>query len=257
MIKVAACQYHIDLLPNWEAYADHLTALCEEAAGQGADLLLLPEYAGLVLTGPDGRPFRADLSLATWEVEQHGPLRVCIRIEGRHALADSDQILFGYILRLHVFRGRPFFRLEYTFVNDDQKSLMSRFHAIELRCSTTGKAGQMFLNSVPSAPGRVEQVDDLHHLVRGQEHPGHARGWAAVSGTVGGLALGVREAWQNWPKSFSWAPSSSKRRSAPSGPCAVKRRQVQLLRENTSFLDNHRLAATRTWSPDCQPETHR
>ena len=149
---------------------------------------------GLVLTGPDGRPFRADLSLATWEVEQHGPLRVCIRIEGRHALADSDQTLFGYILRLHVFRGRPFFRLEYTFVNDDQKSLMSRFHAIELRCSTTGKAGQMFLNSVPSAPGRVEQVDDLHHLVRGQEHPGHARGWAAVSGTVGGLALGVREA---------------------------------------------------------------
>ncbi len=51
MIKVAACQYHIDLLPSWEAYADHLTALCEEAAGQGADLLLLPEYAGLVLTG--------------------------------------------------------------------------------------------------------------------------------------------------------------------------------------------------------------
>ena len=61
MIKVAACQYHIDLLPNWEAYADHLTALCEEAAGQGADLLLLPEYAGLVLTGLLPEATRGDL----------------------------------------------------------------------------------------------------------------------------------------------------------------------------------------------------
>ena len=51
MIRVAACQYHIDLLSTWDAYAEHLTALCEEAAGQGAELLLLPEYAGLVLTG--------------------------------------------------------------------------------------------------------------------------------------------------------------------------------------------------------------
>jgi len=161
---------------------------------------------GLVLTGPDGRPFRADLSLATWELEQHGPLRACIRFEGRHALADSDQTLFRYILRLHVFRGQPFFRLEYTFVNDDQKSLMSRFHAIELRCSTTGTAGQMFLNGVSSPPGRVEQVDDLHHLIRGEKHPGHATGWAAVSGAAGGIALGVREAWQNWPKSFSVEP---------------------------------------------------
>ncbi|WP_369958815.1 carbon-nitrogen hydrolase family protein [Pseudomonas benzenivorans] len=51
MIRVAACQYHIDLLESWEAYAAHLTALCEDAAGQGAQLLLLPEYAGLVLSG--------------------------------------------------------------------------------------------------------------------------------------------------------------------------------------------------------------
>ena len=46
MIKVAACQYHIELFTTWDAYAEHLTTLCEEAAGQGAELLLLPEYAG-------------------------------------------------------------------------------------------------------------------------------------------------------------------------------------------------------------------
>lgn len=61
MIKVAACQYHIDLITSWEAYAAHLSALCEEAAGQGAELLLLPEYAGLVLTGQLTEAQRSDL----------------------------------------------------------------------------------------------------------------------------------------------------------------------------------------------------
>lgn len=61
MIKVAACQYHIDLLTSWEAYAGHLTTLCEDAAGQGAELLLLPEYAGLVLTGQLPESERSDL----------------------------------------------------------------------------------------------------------------------------------------------------------------------------------------------------
>ena len=61
MIRVAACQYHIDLHESWDVYAAHLTALCEEAAGLGAELLLLPEYAGLVLSGqlPDAE--RSDL----------------------------------------------------------------------------------------------------------------------------------------------------------------------------------------------------
>jgi len=61
VIKLAACQYHIDLLPSWDAYACHLSELCEEAAGQGAQLLLLPEYAGLVLSGQLPAEQRGDL----------------------------------------------------------------------------------------------------------------------------------------------------------------------------------------------------
>ncbi|MBD1551965.1 carbon-nitrogen hydrolase family protein [Pseudomonas typographi] len=50
MIRLAACQYAIDHWPSWAAYATHLTELCETAAAQGAQVLLLPEYAGLVLS---------------------------------------------------------------------------------------------------------------------------------------------------------------------------------------------------------------
>ncbi len=61
MIRLAACQYAIDLLESWDAYAAHLTDLCEEAAAEGSQLLLLPEYAGLVLSGQLPPDERSDL----------------------------------------------------------------------------------------------------------------------------------------------------------------------------------------------------
>lgn len=61
MIRLAACQYAIELLDSWSAYAAHLTALCEEAAAEGSQLLLLPEYAGLVLSGQLPPAERGDL----------------------------------------------------------------------------------------------------------------------------------------------------------------------------------------------------
>jgi len=61
MIRVAACQYAIELHESWEAYADHLQGLCAEAVTEGAQLLLLPEYAGLVLSGQLSAGQRGDL----------------------------------------------------------------------------------------------------------------------------------------------------------------------------------------------------
>ncbi|MEN8639189.1 carbon-nitrogen hydrolase family protein [Pseudomonas sichuanensis] len=61
MIRLAACQYAIELFETWEAYVAHLERLCAEAAEQGAQMLLLPEYAGLVLSGQLPAAQRSDL----------------------------------------------------------------------------------------------------------------------------------------------------------------------------------------------------
>ena len=61
MIRLAACQYAIELHETWDAYADHLQGLCAEAVAAGARLLLLPEYAGLVLSGQLSGEQRGDL----------------------------------------------------------------------------------------------------------------------------------------------------------------------------------------------------
>lgn len=61
MIKLAACQYAIELIEGWDDYLRHLTRLVEEATAQGAELLLMPEYAGLVLAGQLDEATRSDL----------------------------------------------------------------------------------------------------------------------------------------------------------------------------------------------------
>jgi len=85
MIRLAACQYHIDLLQSWPAYAAHLTELCEEAAGQGAELLLLPEYAGLVLSGQLPPAERSDLQASIAGIQPLLPawLALCAELAKR------------------------------------------------------------------------------------------------------------------------------------------------------------------------------
>lgn len=55
-IRIAAAQYHCEALPSFAGYAEKLDRWVAEAAGQGAELLVFPEYAGAefaALAGPD------------------------------------------------------------------------------------------------------------------------------------------------------------------------------------------------------------
>ena len=53
-MKIAACAYHPEWHASWEALEARLDAWVAEAAGQGAELLVFPEYAGIeaTLIGP-------------------------------------------------------------------------------------------------------------------------------------------------------------------------------------------------------------
>ena len=162
------------------------------------------ENAGIVLRTPDGRQFRADLSRATMRVEQSGPLRACVRISGSHASSDGQ--LFRYIVRLHAFAGQPFVKLCYTFLNDHPVDLMSNIDSLDLVFATgTGSEtdSKLILDGRPSEAATLFQVDDRSYEVHGKPAGRHATGWAAIGSSRGGLAVGVRDFWQNWPKSLT------------------------------------------------------
>jgi predicted amidohydrolase len=86
MIKLAACQYAIDLIETWEAYEAHLTALVEDAVRQGAQLLLLPEYAALTLAGQLDASARSDLHGSIAGIQPLIPrwLDLCEALARRH-----------------------------------------------------------------------------------------------------------------------------------------------------------------------------
>ena len=90
MTRLAACQYAIELIETWEDYAKHLAAIVAEAKAKGAELLLLPEYSAMVLTGQLPPDLRSDLHGSIEAMQSLIPSWVELCEE----LAREHQILF-------------------------------------------------------------------------------------------------------------------------------------------------------------------
>ena len=77
-----------------------------------------PSAADLVLLRHDGVEFRASLDGSSRHVtvEERGPLRACVRMEGQCRSKDGGG-LFTYMLRCSAFRDRPDLHLQITWIN--------------------------------------------------------------------------------------------------------------------------------------------
>ncbi len=60
-MKIATAAYDLDWLDSWAQYEDKLHRWVSEAAGQGADLLVFPEYGAMELSTLDGANAAGDL----------------------------------------------------------------------------------------------------------------------------------------------------------------------------------------------------
>ncbi len=59
--KVAAAQYPLDWFDDFSAYEDKMSQWVEQAAGEGAKLLVFPEYGAMELTSLAGKEIAGDL----------------------------------------------------------------------------------------------------------------------------------------------------------------------------------------------------
>ncbi len=161
----------------------------------------IAEGAGIVLTTPQGRSFRADLTRASVTVEQSGPMRVCLKVEGRHAADDGT--MFGFVMRIHAYRGKPYLRCYYSFINDQPSGSMAQVESLELAfAASDAVAGETMLAGKRDRQGRLVQVDADHYQIDGKPAGRRAAGWGGVIGARAGMAVGLREFWQNWPKAI-------------------------------------------------------
>ena len=155
---------------------------------------------GVWLVDDRGRDHLASERGAEITIEQAGPVRACLRITGHH----GPDPMFQYVARVHAWRGQPWIRVFYTFINDHQDELMAKIKRLELRfwAGRDLDTKTCLLNGKPVAEGRLFQVDERQYLLDGKPAAGRGRGWAAVGSDRGGLAIGLREFWQNWPKAI-------------------------------------------------------
>jgi hypothetical protein len=181
---------------------------------------------GLVLVDAAGQVFSSRQGAVTAvEVEEAGPLRAVIRVEGDHRAPTGDR-LFRYEVRWYAYAGQPWLEMEYTFVNDaDADYTELRRIGFDLRPAVgAGRRGlcgayRDLYESVEDftlygdAPSSFSVFAGLRiYDQQGQHvevpHPGElsrkiAHGWVDLSDERGGVAVAVRRYVEMYPKQFA------------------------------------------------------
>ena len=80
-MKIAAAAYDLSWFSRFEDYADKLNAWVADAAGQGAELVVFPEYGAMELASLGGPDVAADLEAALHEVARHASAVTSLHLE--------------------------------------------------------------------------------------------------------------------------------------------------------------------------------
>lgn len=175
--------------------------------GNPGPFLTMEDHSGILYDSCTAGP------APTVAVEEAGPLRVCLRVDGYHATPDGCRMC-PYTLRVHLFAGKSDLRIQHTFVFDQEphdlelSSIGMRFPLDlggALRAAVGGEHGAHFASNWDEMA--LLQSDDRTYTVSRDGEPsgsgGRSAGWASLSGDRGGVAVVVKNAWQEYPKGFT------------------------------------------------------
>lgn len=130
-MKIAAAAYPLTFLESFAAYEAKLTSWVAEAAGQGADLLVFPEYGALELGSLGGAAVAADQEAILHEAARHRPAADALLVRlaadyGVYILGGSGPV---FDARLHP--DRPVNRATFVgpkgLIGHQDKAMMTRF----------------------------------------------------------------------------------------------------------------------------------
>jgi len=140
-MKVATAAYPLDPLRHWADYATKIEAWIADAAGQGAELLVFPEYGAMELSMLAGASAAGELESSAVAVSErigeadalHGDLAVKYKV---HVLAASAPVFDPWIGERPVNRARLFTPTGGVGIQD--KQIMTRFERDEWRIAPGG-----------------------------------------------------------------------------------------------------------------------
>lgn len=149
-MKVATAAYPLDWFDDWSGYEEKIRAWVAEAAGQGADLLVFPEYAAMELASLAGKDVAADLTGSIRAVSErvdqaNGILSRLSQEFGVYILGGSAPVEDGG----GVVNRAPFFAPSGA-VDHQDKQIMTRFEREDW-----GVSGGGLLKIFETALGRI------------------------------------------------------------------------------------------------------
>jgi predicted amidohydrolase len=149
--KLAAAQYPIDRLEGWQAYATKLTGWVEEAAREGAKLLVFPEYGAMELASLFPDPIPGDLRRQLGAVASLEPQVIDLheRLARRHGVH-----ILGASLPAEVAEGR-FHNRAWLYGPDGRRGCQDKIVMTCFEREPWGVSGASELKLFETALGRI------------------------------------------------------------------------------------------------------
>lgn len=178
------------------------------------ELVARSAAAGAELIDERGRRFTmAGAPPARVDVEQQGPRKIVLRVEGPYA-GDGGQTYMRYIARLVFRAGSPVVEVVFTHVNDYLVTEFTDIRSLRLPFEVPG--GRAIATAVSAADAKQEMVrggsvrlrqwDDRACMATAdgaERRAARATGVARIDGAPLGIA--VHDFWQRWPKGIEFA----------------------------------------------------
>ncbi|KUJ76284.1 amidohydrolase [Ruegeria marisrubri] len=127
-MKIATAAYNLDWLDSWAQYEDKLAGWVAQAAGQGAQLLVFPEYGAMELSTLDGAEVAGDLERSIQAVSDR---MEDVQNVHRRLATEYNLYILGASAPVNTGQGRPVNRAEFYSPNGDHdhqdKQIMTRF----------------------------------------------------------------------------------------------------------------------------------
>ncbi len=205
--------------------------LLDQVALNGREVLPSAPQAGLYLVDHEGSVYRAANDReTTLAVEERGPLRAVIRVEGwfvRDGVAGTQtdwklptERLCRHVTRIEVYAGKPYVRVLNTWIlTFDSLSIRLRDVGIALPLRD-GSAAEFGVEG--SAPARtavpregarlVQHLSDAFAVEDGtgrlRQAGRRSAGWVIAETPAAAVAVGHRDTWQRFPKEFEVLPDA-------------------------------------------------
>lgn len=197
---------------------------------KGREMLDPARKNGFVIKTPDGMSYEAPAGKAVrLAVEENGPLRAVVRMEGQHVSPVGGSLL-DYSARFFFHAGAPWFEVEYSFTNKESTESidiaamtlalpLAPAQSPYLGLTSEYKIDKFYEFREPFSiysgaddffgvfgGAKIFKADGTEIVGMGYESEARARWWADLSTPDGGLTVSIQEMSQNYPKALRIAP---------------------------------------------------